>query len=309
MAEKGKFLEHWPTVFFGFLVAVILLIAVFSYQVNETELVVVTTLGQVEPVASEPGLHFRWPYPFQDVIKFDKRRRCFEGNEGRIEETRTADGSNIMVGIFVNYNIDNAAKFNAELGTLAKAEDLLNSQMRSIKNATFGRYRFDQLINPDPAKIKLAEIQQQIQTELATSMGRFGIHVDAVGVSTLNQPQTITSEILKRMVEERKLEAQTYLSNGNTDAQRIRIAADSESRTIITNAEAEAKEIRAKGDADAAQYYAVFKQNPELAAFLRKLESLSRIMQTKTTLILDTNAAPFDLLQSGSDRLGAKSGQ
>ena len=38
-------------------------------------------------------------------------------------------------------------KFYAELETVAKAEDLLNSQMRSIKNAAFGRFKFNQLIN------------------------------------------------------------------------------------------------------------------------------------------------------------------
>ena len=97
--------------------------------------------------------------------------------------------------------------------------------------------------------------------------------------------------------------SQLISSSGNTEAQKIRIAADAKSRTIITNAEAEAKEIRAKGDAEAAQYYAVFKQNPELAVFLRKLDSLRKIMKTKTTLVLDTDAAPFDLLKSNSDNI------
>ena len=36
---------------------------------------------------------------------------------------------------------------------------------------------------------------------------------------------------------------------------------------------------------------------PELAAFLRKLDSLKRILGTKTTLILDTEATPFDIFK------------
>lgn len=303
MANKSKLLEHWPTVFFGLIVGAILLVAVFSYQLNETETAVVTTLGRVEKYTPQPGLHFRWPYPFQEVIKFDSRRRCFEGNEGKIEETRTADGSNIMVGIFVIYSIEDAAKFYAELETVAKAEDLLNSQMRSVKNAAFGRFKFDQLINTDASKLKLNEIESILQKELAANTARFGIKIHNAGINALGEPAGITEEVLKRMVEERKLEAQTYLSSGNTEAQKIRIAADAKSRTIITNAEAEAKEIRAKGDAEAAQYYAVFKQNPELAVFLRKLDSLRKIMKTKTTLVLDTDAAPFDLLKSNSDNI------
>ncbi len=306
MSNKSKLLKHWPTVFFGLIVGAILLVAVFSYQLSETETAVVTTLGRVEEYTPEPGLHFRWPYPFQEVIKFDARRRCFEGNEGKIEETRTADGSNIMVGIFVIYSIENAAKFYAELETVAKAEDLLNSQMRSVKNAAFGSFKFNQIINTDVSQLKLNEIESIIQKELAASTARFGIKIHNAGINALGEPASITEEVLKRMVEERKLEAQTYLSSGNTEAQKIRIAAEARSRTIVAEAEAEAKEIRAKGDAEAAKYYAAFKENPELAIFLRKLDALRKIMKTKTTLVLDTDAAPFDLLKSNSDNVQKK---
>ena len=68
-------------------------------------------------------------------------------------------------------------------------------------------------------------------------------------------------------------------------------------REEITRAEAQAKELMAAGDALAAKHYAVFNQNPELAAFLRKLDSLKRILGTKTTLILDTEATPFDIFK------------
>lgn len=303
MATKGKFLEHWPTVFLGLIVGIILLVAVFSFQLSETETAVVTTLGKVEDATPTAGLHFRWPYPFQDIIKFDKRLRCFEGNEGKIEETRIADGANVMVGIFVIYRISDARKFYETIETVAKAEDFLNNQMRSTKNAVFGKYRFDQLININPENVKLNEIEAQIQAQLKVSAAQFGIEIHDAGVNAFGQPSRITEEVLRRMVEERKLEAQTYLSSGNTEAQKIRIDADTQSRNIVTNAEAKAKEIRAQGDAEAAQYYAVFKENPELAIFLRKIDSLRKIMQSKTTLVLDTEAAPFDLFKANSDKL------
>ena len=51
--------------------------------------------------------------------------------------------------------------------------------------------------------------------------------------------------------------------------------------------------------AAAAAYYSVFSQDPELAVFLRKLESMKRLMGKRTTLVLDTNSAPFDILKSG----------
>ena len=54
----------------------------------------------------------------------------------------------------------------------------------------------------------------------------------------------------------------------------------------------------------------MFKENPELAEFLRKLDSLRIIMQSRTTLVLDTNVAPFDLFKPGAEVLTpAKSAQ
>ena len=75
---------------------------------------------------------------------------------------------------------------------------------------------------------------------------------------------------------------------------------------IVAEAEAKAREIRAEGDAEAAKYYEVFSKNPELAIFLRKLDALSQIMKTRTTLVVDTNTAPFDLLQKNAEILGTK---
>ena len=68
----GNFFKHWPTMLLGVVVAVILLIAVFSYQLNQTESAVVTTFGSPAAV-TEPGLHFRWPFPFQRIYRFDHR--------------------------------------------------------------------------------------------------------------------------------------------------------------------------------------------------------------------------------------------
>ena len=105
------------------------------------------------------------------------------------------------------------------------------------------------------------------------------------------------------MIAERKRVADKYIAEGESEARKIRISADSAKVIKLADAEAQAKEIRAKGDAEAAKYYAVFKQNPELAEFLRKLDSLRVVMKGRTTLVVDTNTAPFDLLKPGAETL------
>jgi membrane protease subunit HflC len=105
------------------------------------------------------------------------------------------------------------------------------------------------------------------------------------------------------MIQERQRAAAERLAEGEREAKNIRIKADSQKAILLADAEAEAKEIRAKGDAEAAQYYAVFKQNPELAEFLRKLDSLRSVMKSRTTLVLDTDVAPFNLFKPGAEVL------
>ncbi len=299
----GNFFKHWPTMLLGLVVAAILLVAVFSYQLNQTESAVVTTFGRPTEV-TEPGLHFRWPFPFQRIYRFDHRIRCFEGGAGKLEETMTADGQNILVGIYVNFRIKDVKQFFVTLENMTKAEDQLNSWMRGYKNAAFGRYKFSQVVNTDPKLMKLTEIQNQIKENLVKISEPYGLEIVSVGINTINVPKAISEKVFDRMIQERQRAAAQFLAQGNSRAEKIRIDADREKAITLANAEAQAKEIRAQGDAEAAKYYAVFKENPELAEFLRKLDSLRQIMKGRTTLVLDTNVAPFDLFKPGAEVLG-----
>jgi len=80
--------------------------AIFSYQVNETERAVVLTFNKITGEKG-PGLHFRWPLPIQKIVKYDIRLRCYDGNIGKLEEIRTADGKNITAGIYPTHHGSN----------------------------------------------------------------------------------------------------------------------------------------------------------------------------------------------------------
>lgn len=295
MANKN-FFKHWPTMLLGLLVAVVLLTAVFSFQLNQTEVAVVTTFGR-PAVVENAGLHFRWPFPFQKVYFFDKRIRCYEGSSGKLEETSTRDGHNIIAGIYVNYRITNAENFFSKLKDITNAEDLLNTMMRSAKNTAFGQYEFSQIVNTDPQKLKLNEIQNLIKENLAKDTAGFGIAIVGVGINNLGVPKTVTDKVFDRMIAERKQFADKNLAEGKREAKEIRINAERERTITIAKAEAEAQKIRAEGDAAAAEFYQVFREQPELAEFLRKLDALRVVMKGKTTIVFDTAVPPFDLLK------------
>jgi len=298
-----KITKHWPTMLLGLIVGAIFMIAIFSFKVNSTETAVVTTFGKIEEQPAGPGLHFRWPYPVQEIFKFDNRYCCFNGNVGKLEETMTKDGQNIIAGIYIIYRIEDAKEFFRSMVTMINAEDQLNNWMRSIKDETFGRYEFNQLINTDPNKMCLDTIQNEICRKLNEKAKTYGIYIQSTGIKTINVPKSVSEKVFERMIQERNVVASGFRAAGEKEAKEIKIKADSDRQVVLTDAEAAAKEIRAQGDADAAKYYAVFKKNPELATFLRKLDSLRKIMKSRTTLVLDTDSAPFDLMKMNADKL------
>ncbi len=294
--EKGSS-RHLPTMVLGAVVAAIFLLTIFTFQVNTTEHAVVTTFGKISGTRG-PGLHFRWPYPVQQITRYDNRNRCFDGTVGKLEETYTADGKSVVVGTYIVYRISNPEVVLQRLGTEIKAEERLTSLVRTVKSAVIGKYSFKELVNTDPSMLKLDAIEKQILAGVADqAKGEYGIEVRGVGIKFLGIPEKISEKVFDRMISERNVLAENYRSEGKKVAKKIRDEADNRRREMLASAEAEARRTRAEGDAKAASFYSVFKEEPDLAEFLRKLESLRKIMPEKTTLILNTeDYPPFDIL-------------
>ena len=293
--KNAKVPVYWSTILLGLIVAAIFMVAIFSYQVQETERALVITMGKITGERG-PGLHLRLPLPIQEIVKYDIRERCFEGNTGSLEETMTQDEKNVIVGIYTIYSIQDLKQFKNAAKNLDSAEEYLSNRMRTVKGAVIGQFRFDQMINTDPKKMKLAEIEKAMFDQIAPDVKeRYGLQVVKVGIRTISVPAKISAAITERMKKERETAASIDKQKGKVEAEKIKTDANQKKREVITKAEAEAKKLMAEGDADAAKQYAVFSQNPELAAYLRKLDSLKRIVKTKTTLVLGTDSAPFDL--------------
>ena len=72
----------------------------------------------------------------------------------------------------------------------------------------------------------------------------------------------------------------------------IRERAKEASEQILAFANRKAGAIRAEGDAAAAAQYAKFEENWQLAAYLRRLESLKAALQGRTIFLLDSAAMP-----------------
>jgi len=270
-----------------------------SFQVRETESCLVTTFGKAttEDEITEPGLYFKWPFPIQQVHKFDSRMRVFEAES---EETRTAGGEPIIVSTYVVWKIARPLEFFNAIKTVNKAEnELLRSRVRNVQNNAIGRHYFSEFVNSDPSKIQFTTIQDEMLEDLqkAVADAKFGVDIKTVGIKQLKVSKDVSTEVFERMKAERNRRAQFITSEGEGEAIRIRTEAKSKSDELIAAAEARAKRIRGKGDAEAAKHYDKLEANAELAMLLRDLEALQKMLESRTTFVTPTDVAPFNLLK------------
>ena len=284
------------TIAVGVLVLAVIVVYLFSFQVRQTETAVKLTFGKESGKIDNPGLFFKWPWPIQSVVKYEKRLYTFET---RLEETLTADKQNVTVSLAVGWRIVDPVKFRQRTGRKGDVTRIQKNidNLVSDKAAVIAKYKLDNLVSTNPEMIKFDVIESEIADQVtAEAMAQFGVAVPLVRIRRLELPEAGAGAVYSRMKEERAKESTKYRSEGKGAAQEIRTRAESVRQRLIARAKADADSIRAEGDAAAAEYYEVFAKNLELAKFLAKIDSLKAILAQRTTLVIDPSTEPFDIL-------------
>ena len=283
-------------IFIAFIVITLSLYLV-SFQVRDTQSCLVTTFGKPTRPLVEPGVHFKWPFPIQQVYRFDSRMRVFAP---QVEETPTAGGEPIIVNTYVVWRIAKPLEFFNAVETVKKAEDeLLRSRIRNTQNTVIGRHYFSEFVNSDESRIKFEEIEAEMLADLqkAVADANYGIEIKALGIKQLKVSEEVSKEVFERMKAERNRRAAAIISDGTVEANKIRTDTDRKSQELLAAAEARAKIKRGEGDAEAAKHYEKLEADPELAMLLRDLEALQKILEDRTTLVVPTDKKPFSLLK------------
>lgn len=287
-------------IFIAFIV-ITLSLYLISFQVRDTESCLVTTFGKPTRPLVEPGVHFKWPFPIQQVHKFDSRMRVFAP---QVEETPTAGGEPIIVSTYVVWKIAKPLDFFNAVKTVKRAEDeLLRSRIRNTQNNVIGRHEFSEFVNSDPAKVDFNDIELEMLADLqqAVADADYGIDIKALGIKQLKVSEEVSKDVFERMKAERNRRAAAIISDGTVAANTIRTDAERKSKELIAAAEARAKIVRGRGDAEAARYYKELEANQELAMLLRKLEAIEKIVGERATFVVPTDKEPFTLLQGMPD--------
>lgn len=281
-------------------VVVILLLSSVLFQVRQTETVIVKRFGKVIRTETEPGLKVKLPKPIDVVVRYDSRSRLFDNIPE--EETTTAGGEPIIVKSYAVWAIENPERFLISVKDVESAEKNLGTLLRNAQNSVIGRHYFSEFVNTDSAKIRFAEIENEIALEIRDkALTEYGIAVKTVGIKQINVPENVTSKVFNRMKSDRNRKTEAILAEGKAEADRITSDAEAKRKELLAIANSQAQAIRGDGDAEAAKYYEMLKEDPELAMLLRNLEALKKILAERTTIVLGVDTEPMKLLQEMPD--------
>jgi membrane protease subunit HflC len=287
------------------IVLLFLLVQLF-FMVHEGEVAVRTFLGKPVRAYTESGLYMCWPRPLERVYTFDNRLHTLETS---YDQTLTQDGKSMLVGMYAAWRIAEPIKFLESVGSAEQAELLLDGLIRNHMSATIGRHPFSALVNVDPDALQFGAIEASILERVAPdALARYGIALTTIGIHRLGLPEDITESVFARMRAEREKLAEQYRSEGLGEATSIRAEADSRKEQLLSKARADAKRIRARGDAEAADFFRVFEEDPELAMFLRRLETTEQLLREKSTVVLSLDTEPFRVLKGEDPAIPAGEG-
>lgn len=278
------------------IVAVIALWLVSStvFVVDQRQSAIVFALGEVKQVVSTPGLHFKLPPPFQNVIYLDKRIQTLDTPDA--DRFITAEKKNVLVDSFVKWRIvDPRLYFVSFSGDDRRAQDRLSQIVKAALNEEITKRTVREVISGERGKVMDA-----IQRKVATEAKQIGAEIIDVRLRRVDYVDQINNSVYERMKSERARVANELRSTGAAESEKIRADADRQRVVILAEAYRDAEKIRGAGDAKASQVYAqAFGQNPEFFKFYRSLEAYRASFKNRHDLmVVDPNSEFFKYFKS-----------
>jgi membrane protease subunit HflC len=258
------------------------------FIVDERQLAIKFRLGEIVASDYEPGLHFKAPWPINNIRKFDKRVLTLDTNPERF---LTGEKKNVTVDFFVKWRISDPATFYT---TFMGDERQANMRLlQIIKNGL--QLEFDQrTIRQVVADDRAAMMDSLTQTGNQQVEG-FGIQIVDVRIKQIELPQDVRSSVFERMRAERERIAAEHRAQGQEAAKGIRAIADRERTVLLAEAERDAEVTRGEGDARATEIYGkAYSRNQEFYDFYRSMNAYRGALANRNdVLVLEPDSEFF----------------
>ncbi|MFA7495309.1 MAG: FtsH protease activity modulator HflK [Acidithiobacillus sp.] len=291
-----KWLHRLPFVVIA--VLVLLWIASGIYVVGPDEEGVVLRFGK-EVGISQPGLHYRLPFPFESVYlpKVAESRRIVLGYSGAVNSLNpgmmlTANQDVLDVQFAVQYRISNASHY---LFATTNPEQLISYCAEFAMRQAIGQSQMTAVLSAGRAGI--AEQVQQSAQKLLTRY-HAGVTIDSVQVLSMSPPKAVHAAFTdvttaREDMARSRHDAEAYASS-------IIPKAKGEAAAMVTAAEAYKERVvdRAKGDsARFTDLLQAYQKNPQVVSERMYLHTMQDILGKTQKVIMDSQGTAVIHLQ------------
>ncbi|WP_394672248.1 protease modulator HflC [Limnobacter sp.] len=262
------------------------------YVVDQRQYAIVFALGQVEEVRQEPGLYFKLPAPFQNVIFLDKRLQTIDTPEP--ERFITSEKKNLLIDSYIKWRIVDPRLYFVRLsGDSRLAQSRMSQVVKSALNEEITKRTVPQMVSGERTTV-MDTVVEKVKDE-ATEIG---VEIVDVRLKRVDLLPEVSESVFRRMEAERKRVANDLRATGAAEAEQIRADADRQVVVILAEAYREAQTIKGEGDAKAGSIYnAAFGRNPEFYSFYRSLDAYKQSLTSKSdVMVVDPQSDFFKFL-------------
>ena len=271
----------------GFIALMLLSSTVFV--VDQRRFAIVFALGEVREVIAEPGLHFKLPPPFQNVIYLDKRVLTLDTPDA--DRFITAEKKNILVDAFVKWRIVEPRLYYVSFsGDERAAANRMSQIIKAALNDEITKRTVRDVISGERGRVMDA-----VRDKVVAEAKQIGVGIVDVRLKRVDYIDQINNSVYDRMRAERVRVANELRSTGSAESEKIRADADRQRTVILAEAFREAEKIKGEGDAKASAIYSeAFGKNPEFYKFYRSLEAYRASFKAQgDVMVIDSNSEYF----------------
>ena len=291
--------QRWLRIVVGTIALLAIGFFATALVVDEGRAVLVTRFGRPLRADTAAGLHWKLPWPIDRAAWLDMRRHVYEGGH---TEMLTRDKKNVIVRTFVVWHIADVLTFTQAIGSEGDADGKLDGLLTNAAIATLGEHDLSAIVSTNANDLQVDQIEDELLADTApVARDSYGVAIEQIRLERIALPEENVTAVFEQMRAERRQYAAKFRAEGEREASRIRSEASLEAAQIRAKGAEEAARIRGESAALVAKTYAdANRADPEFYKFTRSLESLDKLINDNTSLILRTDTEPFSLLQSQS---------
>jgi membrane protease subunit HflC len=259
------------------------------FVVDQRQYAIVYTLGEIRHVIDQPGLHFKWPPPIQNVTYYDKRILTLDTAD--VDRFITSEKLNLQIDTFVKWQIVEPKAFIRSVqGSQSVAADRISRSLRDALNNEIAKRTVSDIISGDRAKL-MSDVRRKVDEDSQ----QIGVSIVDVGLKRVDFAPEVSSRVFDRMQSERKRVANERRATGAAESDKIRADAEKQREVILAEAYREAQRAKGEGDSRAAAIYAqAFGRDPEFADFYRSLDAYRSTFRDRSdVMVIDPSSSFF----------------